>query len=173
MADVGPVGDGDEFSEVSGLKAFPYVGELDTLHADGSVERVVFGDAKYGRLFTRRDVEEIVMHAGLSGLGLPRDYREAGPFVTAGLASIEEHERLRRKHRPAEGERGPILRLPADEPLFLLRAQDTAALPTVSGYLVNAQRAGAGPAALQAIVNAGARFATWAARNPERMKVVD
>jgi hypothetical protein len=55
-------------------------------------------------------------------------------------------------------ERGSI---PEDEPVFLLRAQDVAALPTLGDYLENCRAAGASQAHMDGISSAIHRFHDW------------
>lgn len=66
----------------------------------------MMGEAKYGRLFTKRDILAILDE--ISALELTADTADAT---------------LDRLIRGAEGDKGPMT-FPVDEPLFLLRASD-------------------------------------------------
>lgn len=126
------------------------------------------GAGKYGRLFTEQDVLSIVDEVSMMGL-----LREG---------SIDVHDILALAIKRAEADKGPM-RFPADEPLFVLRGQNTAALAGIRGYagglaesfLEVALRGDA--TALRDHINgvqdARERFEVWQAANPDRVKVPD
>jgi hypothetical protein len=100
-------------------------------------------DAKYGRLFTQRDVELIY--------GLP-------DALARLVGELEQEGKLT---------------FPADEPLFLLRAQDKAALNTLACYLPEARDADASEDYIAAAGKVYDAFKTWRCEHPDRVKVPD
>jgi hypothetical protein len=64
-------------------------------------------------------------------------------------------------------ERGDI---PDDEPVFLLRAQDSTMCPTLSAYHSACTRAGSPQQHLDAIERAYTRVADWQEAHPDRVK---
>lgn len=67
------------------------------------------------------------------------------------------------------GQSGPV---PDDEPLFILRARDVNAIPTLRQYFQIASRNSASQH-VRAITEAIERFQTFKESNPDRIKVPD
>jgi len=65
-------------------------------------------------------------------------------------------------------ERGSI---PADEPVFLLRAQDITSVDTIEAYLSFCERAGSPLEHREAVMEAAGRFLAWQADNRDKVKV--
>lgn len=61
----------------------------------------------------------------------------------------------------------------ADEPVFVLRARDVAALPTLRNYYGTIAAAGAQPDHLNRVQQAQTAFARWKVEHPDDMKVPD
>jgi hypothetical protein len=61
----------------------------------------------------------------------------------------------------------------ADEPVFLIRARDVAALPTIRQYYQECAAKGAQPDHLNGIQQALSRFARWKVEHPDDMHVPD
>jgi hypothetical protein len=114
-------------------------------------------DAKYGRLFTERDVQQLVNVARLEG---------APTMVGEIIADWDRNGGLRR------------LTFAPDEPLFLLRGQDERARSALNAYLDECEtdrddmETPTG-AFRQAVDEAVADFKAWQEANPERLKVPD
>jgi hypothetical protein len=114
-------------------------------------------DSKYGRLFTEEDVQRIIDYSHGTGIDTP----------------AEIVERLELGDHPVT--------FPADEPLFLLRAQDEAAPRAIAmcgrfedgNYVHHAGEVGASTAHLQPAADAALRMVEWQEANPDRVKVPD
>lgn len=104
-------------------------------------------DRKYGQLFTEDEVRKLIGYAT--------------PDVSFEEA-LEEFEADDR-----------VLTLPPDEPTFVLRAQDVAAMVTLNSYRQEAVNAGAAEAHITGVEETIAQFQNFAAQNPNRMKVPD
>lgn len=61
----------------------------------------------------------------------------------------------------------------SDEPLFLIRAQDIAAVPAVKAYMERARDTGASRKMLNGVQDSIVAITEWQAANPERLKVPD
>jgi hypothetical protein len=61
----------------------------------------------------------------------------------------------------------------SDEPVFLIRAQDAAAVPAIRCYLECEGDVGAAQETLQAVETAADEVAGWQGRNADRVKVPD
>ena len=59
------------------------------------------------------------------------------------------------------------------EPIFLIRAQDCAALPTLERYLVTCVASGSPSSHLTEVEEQIRRFEAWQAEHPDRVKVPD
>lgn len=110
-------------------------------------------DLKYGRLFTLEDVQRIVDYVAFS------DAHDDGPDVGNVLADME-----------SDGK--PPMKFPADEPLFLLRAQDKRAIGAVRFYSDH-QSPRAPMQHIERIDDAVSDFESFRLRNPERTKEPD
>lgn len=113
-------------------------------------------DSKYGQLFTRDDVERIARHA------VAQAEVERGDSNVVIVPTLDEM---------LEGL--PDLTFPADEPLFLLRAQDAAAPDTLHDYRHNSEVKGAEPRHLGHVSVAMREMDDWQAANPNRIKIPD
>lgn len=60
---------------------------------------------------------------------------------------------------------------PADEPVFVLCANDLSAAAALGKYLDESTRRGSGEANLQSVRDALARFYAWSSEHPELMHV--
>lgn len=107
-------------------------------------------DRKYGRIFTEEDLRTILRQYGTGGM----DVREVLDEIKAG-------------------ELDHVLKFDGDEPLFVMRAKDNAAPPTLAAYQEEAQRAGARPPMIQLVVNTHADFLKWRRENPGQCKAPD
>ena len=108
-------------------------------------------DLKYGRLFTERDVQYIVNMMRLEG---------APDHACDALKDMEATGKVH-------------FTFPSDEPLFLLRGQDTAAPAAIMAYAGWARSIGAADGHLQAARRACNAMERWQHANPERVKVPD
>ncbi|MEO6068112.1 MAG: hypothetical protein ABIQ41_09055 [Gemmatimonadales bacterium] len=66
-----------------------------------------------------------------------------------------------------------LLGIPQDEPIFILRGQDRAAMETVDDYLLNVQDEGASVEFEAGVEKALANFTHFRATHPARMKTPD
>ena len=66
-----------------------------------------------------------------------------------------------------------LLGIPDDEPIFILRAQDEAALNTLKSYEVYAHDVGASKTFLDGVVECSNNFASWKSENKDSVKVPD
>lgn len=114
-------------------------------------------DSKYGRLFTEQDVMAIVDEALMLNL--------AGNVATVP-------ELLRDLIARAEADKAPM-RFPADEPLFLLRAQDTYAAPLVSEYATRCRKTGVSDEHVNGALGVVGSMLAWQGKHPDRVKVPD
>lgn len=105
-------------------------------------------DIKYGRIFTEEE-----LRGALAQVTGNTDWSDAS--ITDVAAVVE---------RP---------RLSVDEPVFVIRAQDLASLPTIINYATNAANAGAGDELLQGVSDTASDFALWQEDNKDRLKVPD
>lgn len=109
-------------------------------------------ESKYGRLFTEDDVCRIV--AGVlrcHGLNPETARHDAAGVLRADQSTT----------------------FPADEPLFLLRGQDGAAVPAVRDYGHRADDAGARAVHLGNVSVAALEMERWQTQHPDRVKVPD
>jgi hypothetical protein len=108
-------------------------------------------DSKYDRLFTRGDINVIIQTLGML------------PSFAVVRHAIDECD-----------EKG-LLTFPADEPLFLLRGQDKAIVPTISSYATIASRdpIHASVAHCDAARQQAQEIHEWQQANPEKVKVPD
>jgi hypothetical protein len=111
-------------------------------------------DAKYGRLFTFRDVVRLI-----------NAMTHESPDERLNLAAVEAQA-----VRDADGE---PLTFPADEPLFLLRGQDRVAWASVEHYAVHCDVQRVDPDHASAAHDAADTFHEWQAEHPDRVKVPD
>lgn len=122
------------------------------------------GDTKYGRLFTEADVLAIVDEALMAGRdGFDDLDAPPGERMLLILEALIER---------AEADKAPM-RFPADEPLFLLRGQDGAALYAVGCYGAISWTMGAGVAHAAAVNLAARQIGEWQEANPGRVKIPD
>jgi hypothetical protein len=66
-----------------------------------------------------------------------------------------------------------LLDIPEDEPIFILRAQDKAALPTLIDYEDEADHKGASDEFYNSLEPIYEDFRKWQADNPDKVKVPD
>lgn len=124
-------------------------------------------EGKYGRLFTEADMERALraahdeaFSAGMveEGAGLEEGDRRRWPPT---LATLDEEFDAR----------GESFTFPADEPLFLLRGQDSHAIATISAYSEDFDYSDpAQKAHVENVEVALAEFARFAIANPGRIK---
>jgi hypothetical protein len=105
-------------------------------------------DGKYGRLFTEADVIALVNAA-----------EGERPDEALDLSVVMER---------AAGD-GWTPRFPADEPLFLLRGQDLAAVITVWTYAAEATRLGCTPDFVTDVMKASNDMGDWQKANQHRL----
>jgi hypothetical protein len=67
-------------------------------------------------------------------------------------------------------ERGDIAE---DEPLFIIRGQDAAAVPAIRAYALKASYAGASDEFVQQVEQQAEAISQWQKANPDRVKVPD
>src|SRR5580698_9153695 len=111
-------------------------------------------EAKYGRLFTEADVSAIGMHLQLGA-----------PSVGAAVALLDADP-------SAWPSGGPYaFTFPADEPLFLLRAQDHHAAEAIEAYQHSCDIAPSVETShCEGVRRAWREFTDWQHDNPERVK---
>jgi hypothetical protein len=114
-------------------------------------------EARYGRLFTERDVEGIVEHISL---GAPN----ARAAIT--LLDMTPDAWLKTSPRDPSG-----FTFPADEPLFLLRATDPAAHRAVWHYAYEAKWMGASDKFVRQALKASDDMREWGEGHLDRLKV--
>ena len=125
-------------------------------------------EAKYGRLFTEMDVKLVATEAavellrrlnrlGLAAYGTRPDRGELLAIVDAAIA-----------HEDADA----ALTFPPDEPLFLLRGQDSLARDAVDHYAATV-RDRSPERHYQGVLLASDTFGVYAQEHPERMGMPD
>lgn len=67
----------------------------------------------------------------------------------------------------------PIEGIPGGEPVFILRAQDKAAILTLFAYKENARRAGSPDELIQGVEKVEHAFMKWQADNQSKLKAAD
>lgn len=108
-------------------------------------------DPKYGRIFTESDIEQVL---GQLADALTEDDKPMADRVKDALDQINPQ-------------------IPADETVFLVRAQDKHALPLIDAYAEFCQLNGSPPTHLSNIMNARSRVEEWQRANPDKVKVPD
>lgn len=110
-------------------------------------------DSKYGRLFTEKDVDEIVNIAtSAATLG----------NVLSGEDCVLTFEQ----------EQGPLT-FSEDEPLFLVRGKDKAAWETLIKYIEECERLGSPDEHIRAAQHAAGKLMAWQQINNPVVKVPD
>lgn len=109
-------------------------------------------DKKYGQLFTIQDVVNI---------------------VTLATGEPEEAPTRTKNALMQMSRRGVKLRFPADEPLFVLRAQDQAAPQAIQAYHDSAEFNGASQEHLSDVMAALIEFVGFQSGHPDRVKIPD
>lgn len=108
-------------------------------------------DEKYGRIFTEQDIDQLI--EGLSDR-LDEEDLPIGDAIRNGLSQLDP-------------------KIPADEPVFILRAQDAYTVDTIENYLQICGANNCSPHHLSAILNAQTRFREWQRANEVSVKQPD
>lgn len=66
-----------------------------------------------------------------------------------------------------------LLDIPEDEPIFIIRAQDVVAIPTLMDYSLSAESANVSVAFIGEMHKVVAEFEDWKKRHGDKMKVPD
>lgn len=109
-------------------------------------------DSKYGRIFTEDDVKMIV----------------AAAVKADDPSTVDLHPLISNL-----GGYGFETRFPEDEPIFVIRGKDKAALRTIIYYYDAAITEGAGDEHLENVTKAITEFRMFAEENPQRIKIPD
>lgn len=129
------------------------------------------GDMQNGRLFTLRDVR-VMMHlaAKRTTEQLERAVNTLGEdaedMPSTGAEAIAQMEELL-----ADATLRGILTFPVDEPLFLLRGADKAAVVGIGGYAIACENEDAPREHVMAVIAAASAMVDWQRENPDRVQV--
>jgi hypothetical protein len=121
------------------------------------------GDAKYGRLYTEKDVRELmaVMAERVAVALKPQ----------SGIALLTADNW--RERRIDEMLDAAPLTFPTDEPVFVIRGQDAAAAEAIGHYGDTAHEHGADGEFVRAVFDRADEVELWQKANPDRVGVPD